>query len=58
VELDLEYVGDLITLPGPQFQTTKHLNLVILAQGTKLFCGCFEFEALKVEMAPDAWGTS
>jgi hypothetical protein len=51
-------VGDLITLPGPQFQTTKHLNLVILAQGTKLFCGCFEFEALKVEMAPDAWGTS
>jgi hypothetical protein len=52
VELDPEYVGDLITLLGPPFQITEHLNLADLAQGAKFFCGCFEFEVLKVEFVP------
>jgi hypothetical protein len=43
---------DLIMPPGPRFQVTKHLNLAVLAQGAKLFCGSFEFEVLKVELVP------
>jgi hypothetical protein len=33
-----------------QFQITKHLNLVVKLQTTKFLCGCFEFEAFKVEL--------
>jgi hypothetical protein len=36
-------VRDLKIPPGPRFQITKHLNLAILAQGTKCSGGCFEF---------------
>jgi hypothetical protein len=49
-------VGDLIVPFGPRFQITKHLNLAILAQGAKFFCGCFEFEILKVELDPQRVG--
>jgi hypothetical protein len=42
--------------PGPQFQITKHLNLAVLAQGAKFFWRCFEFEALKVELASQRTG--
>jgi hypothetical protein len=52
VELDTQRVGDLIIPPGPQFQITKRLNLTNLAQRANFFVGCFEFEALKVELAP------
>jgi hypothetical protein len=48
--------GGLIIPLGPQFQITKHLNLAVLAQGAKFFCGCFEFEALKVELEPQRVG--
>jgi hypothetical protein len=51
VDLAPQRVEDLIVPLGPQFQITKHLNLVVLAQGANFFHGCFEFEALKVEMA-------
>jgi hypothetical protein len=44
VELDPKSMGDLIIPPGPQFQITKHLNLVLLFQVAKFFRGCFEFE--------------
>jgi hypothetical protein len=47
---------DLRILPGPRFQITKHLNLAILAHGTKFSCGCFEFLALKVELDPQRMG--
>jgi hypothetical protein len=50
VELDPQRAGDLIVPLGPQFQITKHLYLAVLAQGAKMFCGCFEFEVLKVEL--------
>jgi hypothetical protein len=36
-------VRDLKIPPWPRFQITKHLNLAILAQGTKCSYGCFEF---------------
>jgi hypothetical protein len=39
-----------------QFQITKHLKLVVLLQRPKFFCGCFEFEALKVDLAPKTHG--
>jgi hypothetical protein len=39
-----------------QFQITKHLKLVVLLQGAKFVCGCFEFEALKVDLAPQRMG--
>jgi hypothetical protein len=52
VEFDPQCVGDLTVPPGPRFQITKHLNLAILAKGAKMFCGCFEFEVLKVELDP------
>jgi hypothetical protein len=52
VELDPQYIGELIVLPGPRFQFTKHLNLAILVQRAKFFCGCFEFEVLKLELDP------
>jgi hypothetical protein len=42
--------------PGPQFQITKHLNLVVLFQIAKFFRGCFEFEILKVELDPQCMG--
>jgi hypothetical protein len=42
---------------GARFQITKHLNLADLVEGAKFFCGCFELEASKVELAPNAWGT-
>jgi hypothetical protein len=41
-----------------QFQIIKHLNLVVLFQRTKKFGGCFEFKVLKVELDPNARGTS
>jgi hypothetical protein len=41
---------------GPQFQITKHLNLADLAQITKFFHGCFEFEVLKVELDSERLG--
>jgi hypothetical protein len=50
-------MGDLIVPPGTRFQITKHLNLEYLAQRTTFFCRCFEFEALKVEMALQCMGT-
>jgi hypothetical protein len=37
------HVKDLRIPLGPRFQITKHLNLAILAQGTKCFCGYFDF---------------
>ena len=49
-------MGDFITPLGHRFQITKHLNLAILALGAKYFCGCFEFEALKVELDPQRTG--
>jgi hypothetical protein len=49
-------VGDLIIPPRPRFQITKHLNLAVFALGPKIFCGCFEFEALKVELDPQCMG--
>jgi hypothetical protein len=49
-------MGDLIISLGPQFQITKHLILAYLAEGAKKFCGCFEFEALKVELVPQCVG--
>jgi hypothetical protein len=58
VELDPHHVGDLIILPGPRFQITKHLNLVVLFQKAKFFHGCFEFDVLKVELDPQCVGTS
>jgi hypothetical protein len=54
VELAPQRMGDLIIPLGPQFQITKHLNLAVLARGDKFFRGCFELEALKVEMASNA----
>jgi hypothetical protein len=51
VELAFQRMGDPKIVLGPRFQITKHLNLVVLAPGAKIFCRCFEFEALKVEMA-------
>jgi hypothetical protein len=56
VELDSQSMGDLIIPSRPQFQITKHLNLAILTQGAKMFCRCFEFEALKVELDPQCIG--
>jgi hypothetical protein len=50
VEFDLQRVGDLTIPLGPRFQITKHLNLAVLVEGAKMFCGCFEFEVLKVEL--------
>jgi hypothetical protein len=58
VELDPQRVGDLIIPPGSRFQITKHLNLAFFALGAKMFCGRFEFEAFKVELDPNVWGTS
>jgi hypothetical protein len=49
-------MGELIIPSGPQFQITKHLYLAVLAKVIKLFCGCFEFEVLKVELAPQCVG--
>jgi hypothetical protein len=34
----------------PNFQITKHLNLVVLLQRAKKTGGCFEFKVLKVEL--------
>jgi hypothetical protein len=56
VELDPQHMGDLIVPPGPRFQITKHLNLADLAQRAISFCGCFEFEVLKVELDPQRVG--
>jgi hypothetical protein len=56
VELDPKSVGNLIIPPGPQFQITKHLNLVVLFQRAKFFHRCFEFEVLKVELDPKCIG--
>jgi hypothetical protein len=56
VELDPQRIGKLIVLPGPQFQITKHLNLAVFAHDAKIFCVCFEFEALKVELDPQYVG--
>jgi hypothetical protein len=56
VELDPQRVGDLLIPPRPRFEITKHLNLADLAQRAKFFCGCFEFEALKVDIAPQRVG--
>jgi hypothetical protein len=56
VKLDPQSVGDLIILPGPQFQIIKHLNLVVLLQRAKFFGGCFEFKVLKVELGPQCVG--
>jgi hypothetical protein len=39
VELDPKSMGDLIIPPRPQFQITKHLNLVVLFQKAKFFVG-------------------
>jgi hypothetical protein len=39
-----------------QFQITKHLKLVVLLQRAKFLCGCFEFEVLKVGLAPQRAG--
>jgi hypothetical protein len=36
-------MGDLIILPRPRFQITKHLILTTLTQGANIFGGCFEF---------------
>jgi hypothetical protein len=47
---------DLLLLPGPQFQITKHLKLANLAQRAKFLHGCFEFEALKVGLALKSMG--
>jgi hypothetical protein len=49
-------VGDLLIPLGPQFQITKHLNLVLLFKRAKFFLGCFEFEVLKVELDPKIVG--
>jgi hypothetical protein len=51
-------VGDLIVPPGPLFQITKYLNLAGSAQRAKKFRVCFEFEVLKVDLDPNARGTS
>jgi hypothetical protein len=56
VELDPQHKGGLIIPPGPQFQITKYLNLADLARRAKFFRRCFEFEALKVELAPQRGG--
>jgi hypothetical protein len=56
VELDPQCVGDLIVPPGPQFQIPKNLDLAILAQRAKTFCGYFKFEVLKVELDPQCVG--
>jgi hypothetical protein len=56
VELDLQLVGDLIIPLGPRFQITKYPNLAIFALEAKFFCGCLEFEALKVGLAPQHVG--
>jgi hypothetical protein len=49
-------MGDLINPYGTRFQITKHLNLAVFALGAKKICGCFEFEALKVELDPQCVG--
>jgi hypothetical protein len=54
--IGLQHVGDLIVPPGPQFQITKHLILVVSFQRAKFFGGCFKFEVLKVELAPQRMG--
>jgi hypothetical protein len=62
--LNLRFEGGIgpLTRRGPhnstaaQLQITKHLNLVVLAEEANFFCGCFEFEALKVELAPQYVG--
>jgi hypothetical protein len=51
VELDPKCVGDLMIPPERRFQITKHVNLVDLVEGAKFFRGCFEFDALKVDLA-------
>jgi hypothetical protein len=56
VDLAPQCMGDLLFPLGPQFQITKHLRLVVLLQRAKFFCGCFEFEALKVELDPKSVG--
>jgi hypothetical protein len=49
-------MGDLIIPRGPRFQITKHLNLAILSKVVNFFHGCYEFEVLKVELAPQRMG--
>jgi hypothetical protein len=49
-------VGDLEIPPQLQFQITKHLNLVDLAQGAIFFCRCSEFEVWKVDQDPQHVG--
>jgi hypothetical protein len=39
-----------------QFQITKHLKLVVLLQRAKFLCGYLQFEALKVDLAPQHVG--
>ena len=56
MELDPHRVGNLMVPLGTQFQITKHLNLEYSAQRAKLFCGCFDFEVLKVELDPHRVG--
>jgi hypothetical protein len=56
VELDPQYVGYLITPPGPRFQITKTLNYTNVVQRAKFLAGCFEFEAIKVDLAPQCVG--
>jgi hypothetical protein len=46
-----QHVGNLLIPLESQVEITKHLKLVVLLQRAKLFCGCFEFEALKVGLA-------
>jgi hypothetical protein len=56
VGLAPQRVGDLLIPLGSRVEITKHLKLVVLLQGTKILCGCFEFEALKVDLAPQRVG--
>ena len=50
MELDPQLMGDLIIPLGSRFQITKNLNLAPFVLGVKIFCRCFEFEALKLEL--------
>jgi hypothetical protein len=50
VELGFLSIGDTLIPPGHGCYITKHLKLVSIYFGPNLFCGCFKFEGLKVEL--------